>query len=166
MPIRAPLACLLGALAALLIGVNLYQQTHAQRDENGLSPSEWSFIRVLYPDEARQAADMARSEGVLLPRCEQRAKIATQVCEGQMNLFDAAAEFKRLNLLPSPSSYNPIGDFPGDSENERVCWQVISWVKSNTIQMPPSQRQAVLDRLTADLMEHLACNGTVILPGD
>jgi hypothetical protein len=166
MPFRAPFACFLGALSALLIGVTLYQGSHAKGDVSSLSLAELSLIRAFYARDVQVHEDMSRFDGVLLARCEERRVICDQVAAGRMSLFEAAAQFKHLNSLPGPSSYDAVAAMPGDSENERVCSQVISWLESTTRQLPPSQREAVVERAKADLREHRDCHGTVILPGD
>jgi hypothetical protein len=166
MPFRAPFACFLGALSALLVGVTLYQRSNAKDEVSSLSLAEWSLIRAIYADDVNHHEDLSRFDGVLLARCEERRGICDQVAAGHMSLFEAAAEFKRLNHEPSPSSYDAVGAMPGDSENERVCSQVISWLESTTRQLPPSQRELVIERARAELREHRARNDTVVLPGD
>jgi hypothetical protein len=166
MPFRAPFACLLGALSALLLGVTVYQHSHAQGASDSLSVAECTLIRALYADDAQQQYELSRFDGVLIARCQERQAIIDQLTAGRIGLFEAAAQFKRLNAQPNPCSYNFVQKLPGDSENERTCWQVISWLEGNARQLPPSQRQLVLDRVKADLREHRAHNGTVILPGD
>jgi hypothetical protein len=166
MPFRAPFACLLGALSALLIGVTMYQQSYARGDVSSLSLAELSLVRALYADDVREHDELSRFDGVLIARCQDRRVIVDQLSEGHMTLFEAAAEFKRLNREPSPSQYNAVAAMPGDSDNERVCWQVIYWLDANTRHLPPSQRQAVLERVKSDLSEHRACHGNVILPGN
>jgi hypothetical protein len=166
MPYRAPFACLLGALSALLVGVALYQGAHGKGEVSSLSFAEWSLIRAIYADDVQHYEDLNRFDGVMLGRCEERSVICDQVAAGRMSLFEAAAEFKRLNRKPRPSTYDPVAAMPGDSDNERVCWQVIAWLEGSTRQLPPSQREAVLERAKADLREQLACHGGVTLPGD
>jgi hypothetical protein len=166
MPLRAPFACLLGVLSALLLGVALYQHSHAAEAGNTLSLAEMSLIRALYADDARQEHELSQFDGVLIARCEKRQAIIDQLTAGRISLFEAAAEFKRLNAQPNPSQYRFFKELPGDSDDERTCWQVISWLDVNSRHLPPSQQQLLLDRVKAELREYKACNGTVILPGE
>jgi hypothetical protein len=166
MPFRAPFAGLLGALSALLLGVTLYQHSHANEQGDSLSLAESSLVRAFYADDAQKQYDLSRFDGVLLARCQERQTIIEQLAAGRISLFEAAAQFKRLNAQPNPSTYGFVTKLPGDSDNERTCWQVIYWLDSNTRHMPPSQQQLLLERLKADLCEHRARNGSVILPGD
>jgi hypothetical protein len=166
MPFRAPFAGLLGALSALLLGVTLYQHSHAQEEGDSLSLAESSLVRAFYADDAQHQYELSRFDGVLVARCHERQTIVEQLAAGRISLFEAAAEFKRLNAQPNPCKYNSVAQLPGNSDNERTCWQVIYWLDANTRHLPPSQHQLLLDRVKADLCDHRARNGTVILPGD
>jgi hypothetical protein len=166
MPFRAPFACLLGALSALLLGVTMYQHSHAPSAAESLSVAECTLVRALYADDARQHCDLGRFDGVLIARCQERQAIIDQLAADRISLFEAAAQFKRLNAQPNPCSYSFVKHLPGDSENERTCWQVISWLDANSRHLPPSQQQLLLERVKVELGEYKACNGTVILPGD
>ena len=166
MPYRAPFACLLGVLSALLIGVALYQHSHAGQTANSLSLAEMSLMRALYADDARQAHELSQFDGVLIARCEERQAIIDRLAAGRISLFEAAAEFKRLNAQPNPSAYRFFKELPGDNDDERTCWQVISWLEANSRQLPPSQQHLLLDHVKAELREYKACYGTVVLSGE
>jgi hypothetical protein len=82
-----------------------------------------------------------------------------------MSLFEAAAKFKRLNREPNPSPHRMENFFPGASDNERLCRQVIEWLRHQP--MPSKQREQALAQAEADLLDHLCCHGgQVILPED
>jgi hypothetical protein len=162
MPYRAHFACLLGALFAMLVGVSAYQLGHAKSKP---SP-RLAAIDDCYTAEERRQEELYRFDGVFIARSARRKAIVEEVRDGKLSLFEAAAEFKRLNNLPRPTKLDPLYPFPGKSENEKVCRQVITWLYSYVQDLPPSQGQAVLERAEAELRDHLARNGTVILPGD
>jgi hypothetical protein len=164
MPLRSQFACLLTALFAMLVGVSTYQHSSAGEGRT-LAWLELPVARDYYEDDLRREKELAKFDGVLLARSEERYAIVIQLSEGRLSLFEAAAAFKRLNSLPSPSNHNCLWAFPGASDDERVCRQVICWLAVNTYQLPPSQRQIVLDRLEAELRDQLKCAGTVVLPG-
>jgi len=55
--------------------------------------------------------------------------------------------------------------FPGNSEEERYCHQVLEWARVRGQPWPPSQLELLLCRLEAELDEHLAAHdGQVELP--
>jgi hypothetical protein len=162
MPYRAHFACLLGAMFAMLVGVSAYQLGHAK---SKLSP-RLAAIDDCYSDEERRQEELYRFDGVFMARSAQRKAIVEQVRDGNLTLFEAAAQFKRLNHQPQPTKLDPLYPFAGQTENEKVCRQVITWLTSYVQDLPPSQGEAVLERAEAELRDHLACNGTVILPGD
>ncbi len=166
MALRAPFACLLAGLATLLSGVAAYQVANA-REEDGRELTLPLFVaRNFYSDDLRRQEKLNHFQGVLAARVGERRRLIERLAAGRITLFEAAAEFKRLNALPQPSAFDILELFPGASPNECVCRQVITWLTSNLRDLPPSQRQLVLDRVEADLRDHIARNGTVILPGD
>jgi hypothetical protein len=162
MPYRAHFACLLGGLFALLVGVSAYQLGHAKSNP----ALRLSAIDDGYSELERRQEELTRFDGVFMARSAQRKAIIDELRDGGLSLFEAAAEFKRLNHQPQPTKLDPLYPFSGKSENERVCRQVITWLYSYVDNLPPSQRQAVLERAEGELRDHIARNGTVILPGD
>jgi hypothetical protein len=162
MPYRAHFACLLGGLFALLVGVSAYQIGHAKKTPSPRLPA----LDDSYSELERRQDELTSFDGVFIARSAQRKAIVEEVRDGKLSLFEAAAEFKRLNSLPRPTKMDPVYPFAGKSENEKVCRQVITWLHSYMDDLPPSQREVVLERAEADLRDHLARNGTVILPGD
>jgi hypothetical protein len=165
MTFRAQFACLLGGLFALLVGVSAYQYAHAAQDRG----SSWPKLPVPddpYSEAERRWEELCRFDGVLIARMAERRELVHQVRDGQISLFAAAAEFKRLNSLGNPSKFDPLLTFPGASQNEKLCRQVIVWLQQEMDGLPPRQRQLIIDRLEEDLCDHLGRNGTVILPED
>ncbi len=162
MPYRAHFACLLGTLFALLVGVSAYQVVRAKSKP----APRLAAIDDCYSAEERRQQELYRFDGVFMARSAQRKAIIDQVRDGKLSLFEAAAQFKLLNHQPQPTTLDPVYPFAGKTENEKVCRQVITWLTSYVENLPPSQGQAVLERAEAELRDHLARNGTVILPGD
>ncbi len=165
MALRAHFVCLLAGLSALLLGVTAYQTTHARKGQDNTLPPRW-VAHNFCDEELRRYDELSRFDGVMAARSEERRLLVERLAAGQLDLFATAVEFKRLNALPQPAHFDVLTMFPGASDNERLCWQVITCLDNNPDLVPPSQRQAVLHRVEADLRDHIARNGTVILPSN
>jgi hypothetical protein len=165
MSFRAPYALLLGVMSAAFGTVSCYQSVAHGRQ----SQPDVDLVGAAkhYNEELRRWDQLSRFDGALMARTEQRSTIVAKVRDGDMSLFEAAAQFKRLNHLPNPSSHVGLALFRGACENERLCRQVIHWLDGNALSgWPHSRRRAVLDRVEAELHQHLERHGTVVLPGD
>jgi hypothetical protein len=169
MSFRAHFACFLGVLFAVLAGVSAYQLTHTQTkgSENRGQPfAAVPLARSMFDDDAEISEDANRWDAILMARSEERRLLILEFCDGRMTLFQVAAEFKRLNSLPNPSSHDILARFAGATSNERLCRQVLCWLASVINEWPPSQQRALLEGAETALRDHLECNGRVILPGD
>ncbi len=164
MPLRAQFACFLTCLFAVLVGVTAYRQSSTGAVRT-LAWLDLPGARDYYDDDLRRQKELDRFDGVVYARVQERYAIIGELCAGRMTLFEAAAQFKRLNAQPNPSTFKILSLFPGATDDERVCRQVLAWLAGNIEQLPSCQRQSVLDRLEAELREHIACVGPVELPG-
>jgi hypothetical protein len=106
------------------------------------------------------------AEGVeiLRRRTVAREQVIDRLLEGQMRLVEAAAWFRRFNENPPEHRVN-YRHWPGDSDGERLCRQVLDWV-SGRLQSRGMQGQleAVLGTLKAELTRLLEADGTIELP--
>jgi hypothetical protein len=97
-------------------------------------------------------------------RIAEKQRVVTELLDGQHTLFETAAIFRRLNAeyprLPIPF------DAPGDSDEERVCWQVIIWVRGTMrLHGYPEERIAEVSAcFERKLSDHKQQYGTVRLP--
>lgn len=97
-------------------------------------------------------------------RIRAKARVVDELIDGRLTLFEAAALFRRLND-PSPASAAHLArDCPGDSEEERLCRQVIAWVRVTLPQRPADVADEMGARFEEELREHKECHGVVILP--
>lgn len=100
-------------------------------------------------------------------RLELKQEAITALLDGRLSLFEAATRFRAANQLHSESMDSLRRIVPGRSEEEKVCRQVINWaVAAATHQDSPTEGEKVSARLEAELAQHLAQNGRVILPQD
>jgi hypothetical protein len=95
-------------------------------------------------------------------RIEKKTRIITKLIDGHITLFETAALFRRWNKeypqLPADSST------PGDSEDERSCYQVITWARSYLSQWDPDKVGNIAQRLKDELRRHKEQHGKVVLP--
>lgn len=93
-----------------------------------------------------------------------KERIIENVISGRMPLLVGAARFQDLYARrpPNPFCVPKTQLFPGASEGERLCRQIIQWVKMR-LEKDPSRDQVVA-RLTAELRARLASQGCVCLP--
>jgi hypothetical protein len=103
------------------------------------------------------------SDVTVIQRCiEARGQVAREVIAGRLTLLEAAARFQAISL--SRPSHLPVSHaaYSGDSDEERLCRQVIAYVDFELQGRP--DRSAVVAKLNSELRELLATFGTIILP--
>jgi hypothetical protein len=120
-----------------------------------------------------EATDVA-PDSVVSPVAEavSDAAIVRDLVVGRHSLLEAAALFRALDRLPpaapdiAPEMLDQLLDLPpaaSRSADERRCWQVIKWVRSDQTDGLPG-REAAAARLEADLWERLRSPGGLRLP--
>jgi hypothetical protein len=103
--------------------------------------------------------------GIAKRRSEARQRIIQEVIEGRETLLGAAASLRAIDTNPSdfPPEYPKF--FPGGSEGERLCREVIIRVTNALQDTAPDQVRSQTARLEAELQEHLReHHGVVVLP--
>jgi hypothetical protein len=101
---------------------------------------------------------------VMVLRTFAKRHIAQEAAAGRRSLVEAAALFGQLNRLP------PVGrlpDYPhlsGDTEEERLCRQVIVFVTRSGPDWNSESVRATAARLEVELRQELARDGIVRLP--
>jgi len=88
----------------------------------GLPGEAESVSRVLSPPAAQSRLTAARIEA--------KDAVVDRLLGGEIGLVEAAARFRQLNDNPPecPSDFRRV--FPGDSDGEKACRQVIAWVQA------------------------------------
>jgi hypothetical protein len=77
--------------------------------------------------------------------------VAAEVARGRLTLLEAAARFRDLNAeLPGFQREQFRSVYPGRSDDERHCWQVIRFVRTE-LQDVPNAVPRVVGRLEAEL---------------
>jgi hypothetical protein len=125
---------------------------------------ESEFAKLWYRDQLKVSEELDVYVASLPVREREKLDVIEKVRDGRMSLVDAAVHFRYMNNLPNSSNYHGEADWPGLSENERLCRQVIRAVDCYSIGMPSSKRAAILERLETELRDNRAFYGTVTLP--
>jgi hypothetical protein len=111
------------------------------------------------------AVEQSETSKVLLRRIAAKDEVIDRLLAGDLTLLEAAAWFRRLNADP-PHLAMDYSMLAGDSEEEKVCRQVISWVGHHLAMKAASASEAhdVVHRLEGELQERLRRDGRVELP--
>src|SRR5262245_44543068 len=81
-------------------------------------------------EEQKRALELEQQRLGAVRRIAERQAVVDAVVAGRMDLLQAAARFRHLNeSLPEVSRDVIRAYFPGASDEERVCRQVIHWLR-------------------------------------
>ena len=98
-----------------------------------------------------------------------KEQIARAAAAGRRSLVESAALFGALNRLPPavaeppPGWYDSSLPIPADTEADRLCRQVVAWVRV-ALHDEPDRAAAAVARLEAEYFEELCERGAVRLP--
>ena len=88
-------------------------------------------------------------------RVDAKEQVAQEVAEGRLTLAEAAARFRDMNQQLPAFAWDTFRQaYPGRSDDERHCRQVIEFVRAQVQALSMADR-AVAGRLEAELQEHL-----------
>jgi hypothetical protein len=99
-----------------------------------------------------------------LARAARRRAVADDLVAGRTTLARAAAEFRALGEA-SPAYWGLLRlQYPGASDEECVCRNVLAGAEAALLGQPPARRREVMGRLEAELRRHLAGAGVAPAP--
>jgi hypothetical protein len=131
---------------------------HVPDPAEGITPPETEALAEGFP------------ETVVL-RVAAKRQIAREVAAGRRSLVEAAALFGALNRLPPETARLSLSDAypsplsaPAQTEDERLCRQVIEWVDYMLRTESDERAAAGVARLNEEFQENLRRHGTVRLP--
>lgn len=143
------MAFLIGLGACVAAMAAFYPTGPARRSGNAIS-------LVMEPGEAAL---------VVQQRMKAKTKVVERLVAGELTLVQAAAWFRQLNDTPWEHRCDYRRQWPGNSDGEKLCRQVIAWTRSDLqFRMPESQASALLCQLEGELEMILAERDTVELP--
>lgn len=99
---------------------------------------------------------------LLRARLEAKQAVVDEVLRGQLTLLEAAAHFHAWNQRPPQADGLVRQCYPGATEIEQVCRQVISFVEGS-LEGRPEEAERINMLLETELQRHLHA-GTLCLP--
>jgi hypothetical protein len=90
-----------------------------------------------------------------------KERIIVKLLDGRLTLFEAAAQFRCLNA--EDPVVPPLPDCAGDTEEEQLCWQVISYVEAH-LHLSKGDYSEATARLKEELRRHKEQHGKILLP--
>lgn len=146
------IACAVAA-PALLFGLCALRPDWAAR----FGLDVWTMPEL--EDQTEQGRDRgARIDGHLrLVRAteEDRNRVDDELLCGRIGLLEAAARYRDLNASVPDNGRDQFPAFPGASDEERCCRQVIQRVGARLRRDSPAEARRVTDALEAELNDHL-----------
>jgi hypothetical protein len=116
------------------------------------------------PAASKQDPDIEKGQ-IIVKRIMAKERVIVALVEGNLGLFEAAAWFRELNQWPPELADVHWQSLPGRSDGEKLCRQVLHWTRIRLEEtVTASQAHARLEALEAELADHIACRGKVVLP--
>jgi hypothetical protein len=123
--------------------------------------------------ESREAAmrfehrkeSLARRRIIARDRAHAKQLIILDLLAERLSLLQAGRRFKDLNETPVtyPDDYRTV--FPGRTDGEKVCRQVLSWISGELHDLHHDHPDAILQRFEEELNRHMEQHsGLVVLP--
>jgi hypothetical protein len=113
-------------------------------------------------EEMRQSERLDRRLQVTFWMVGRLQGFTSDLLAGRCNLFEAAAGFRAVQQVTEKYMKPVPPPFPGATEEERLCRQVIVFVEQHLRDEP--SRDTFVARLERHLEEHLQRYGTIRLP--
>jgi hypothetical protein len=115
--------------------------------------------------EVRRGQELDDQARVLMERILAKSCVAFEVRDGRLGLLEAAARFRDLDRTGPGFRWDVFRwTYPGTSDDERHCREVIAFVRAQLVPPPAEPAAPLEDRLEVELCELLK-RGAVHLPG-
>jgi hypothetical protein len=146
--------CLPGARPLLLVGVAVLGAALAllvrASWKGGLLPGGPNASA----EEARQAGPEQKLQG-MSRRSKRKWRVTREVLAGRLTLLEAAALFRALDHAPPAFPWDCFrATWPGNSDDERHCHELIFWVYLSLSDTDRCQAEVLRQRLDTQLSEH------------
>ena len=108
------------------------------------------------PDRAKKSYVLfgpSREFEVCRLRCAAKAQVVFRIVAGDLDLYEAAAQFRYLNHEPPNCRQLGYLRLPGKTDEEKLCREVILWVKAEYRQLATASE---VELFVADLEAKLA----------
>ncbi len=118
----------------------------------------------LEPAVEQEARALEQTRRELVLRNRRKDRVARTLLAGRLSLLEAAAYYRALDLGPPALDWQRFRSWwPGGSDAERHCHEVIEWAYPRACLEGDVHGRALRDRLSAELAEHLR-RGPLRLP--
>lgn len=106
----------------------------------------------------------SRMSRVLSQRIAAKTAVIDRLEEGSMDLFEAAAWFRWINEQSQDSVGAYLKHLPGDTIEERTCYQVVSWLTGHLgNRIPHGKVKQIEKEMVESIQRHKKEHGKVIL---
>jgi hypothetical protein len=151
-----------GVLAVVSLGLWLsWAGCRSVRDES-VSAREDAGAGPDGSEQTSRAEHLEKLQRVVNWAINERAALLSDLLAGRSTLFETAAGFRDIQLVKDRCGRVVSLPFPGRTEEEQLCRQVIAYVETQILEEP--EGPATVARLKKELQEHLERYGTVRLP--
>jgi hypothetical protein len=152
---------LLGTIAYLLGPVSMELPGLAEIQEQWASLSE---VPGIQRQERKREEELDLYAATLRRRSAMKHEVVRQLLAGRFTLPEAASRIRGLDaeLLGKVIACSP--SYPGSSEGERRCRQLIAWIRLQCKDPSSGDLQTAVARLESELAGYLYCQGSVDLP--
>jgi hypothetical protein len=149
-----------GVLGVLAVGLVWVACRPASEDNPAVTKG--GGLGLDFGDELRRAEQLQVRQKIVSWSYVTKRSVTDELIARRLTLFEAAAVFHAVDRVRYPQGRPVPIYFPGKTEEERLCRQVIASVDERLHNRP--DREAVVARLEQELQEHLRRYGAVQLP--
>jgi len=154
-------------LVVCVAGSAVIGAAYAQSGWAASLSTEWRSVCELeqtIEEQVRVRLELDEQWEQVVKRTERRRRVVAEIEAEHITLLQAAAEFRALNeSLPARSS-SCDSAYPGSSEGERLCRNVIRLVQIDLSERTPSLAAAKTKQLEGELQTLMKRDGIVHLP--
>ena len=151
-------------MVVMLVAVALAATLQQPEWANDLGLDQW--MQAILTSNARDAKEMAREferrDRVIQKRIDAKDACIRELIAGRLTLFEAAAQFRRVNEEYPVMAEVP--DYVSESPDEQLCRQVIRWAQVTLRMQPSSESAELIERLERDLRRRKQSSGVIVLP--
>jgi hypothetical protein len=115
-------------------------------------------------ESERYSAELDEWGQAICTRLESKHRVTLDLLAGRLSLLQAAVRFRDLNAGGRHNPADLRNFFPGRSEAERVCRQVVCWVSEDSQATDPEQGLFLHGRLEKELQQLLASGRPISWP--